>query len=277
MAGVVEAVGKGVTRFRPGDPVFGETVATNLWLNGGAFAEFVSVPQDLLALKPDKITFEQAASIPTSGYIALMNLRGGRLIPAGSRVLINGAGGGVGSIALQIAKARGAHVTGADSAGKLGMLRLLGADRAIDYAQEDFTRADVRYDLIFDVPGNHSLSECMRALTADGKYVLVGHEKYGPSGNSLFGSPPPVQPSSTPKALITPFFALGDDLAPGGGGAFTFDLTRQLGLEAEASLGTDAARSSLSLLYRFPQWGRWTIYAAGGGGVQRDEDPDAAA
>jgi hypothetical protein len=88
-------------------------------------------------------------------------------------------------------------------------------------------------------------------------------------------SPPPVQSSSSPKALITPFFALGDDLAPGGGGAFTFDLTRQLGLEAEASLGTDAARSSLSLLYRFPQWGRWTIYAAGGGGVQRDEDPDA--
>jgi NADPH:quinone reductase-like Zn-dependent oxidoreductase len=187
MAGIVEAVGKGVTRFRPGDSVFGETVVTNLWTNGGAFAEFVSVPQDLLALKPDTITFEQAASIPTSGYIALMNLRGGRLIPPGSRVLINGAGGGVGALALQIAKTRGAHVTGVDATNKLNMLRSLGADRVVDYEKEDFTQSGVGYDIIFDVPGNHSLSECMRALTPDGTYVLIGHEKYGPSGNPLFG------------------------------------------------------------------------------------------
>lgn len=187
VAGIVESVGPGVTRFRPGDAVFGETVVTNSWINGAAFAEYVSVPQDLLGLKPDNVTFEQAASVPTSGYIALLNLRGGRLIYPSARVLINGAGGGVGALALQIAKARGAHVTGVDSASKLGMLRSLGADRVIDYAQEDFTRADARYDLIFDVPGNHSLSACLRALTPDGTYVLIGHEKYGPSGNPVFG------------------------------------------------------------------------------------------
>ena len=138
MAGIVESVGKSVTRLRVGDPVFGETIAAQQWVNGGAFAEYVSVHQDLLALKPDNVTFEQAASVPTSGFIALQNLRG--LSQRLGRVLINGAGGGVGALALQIAKARGAQVTAVDSTGKLDMLRSLGADQVVDYTQEDFTR-----------------------------------------------------------------------------------------------------------------------------------------
>jgi NADPH:quinone reductase-like Zn-dependent oxidoreductase len=187
MAGIVESVGKGVTRFRRGDPVFGETIAGHQWIHGGAFAEYVSVPQDLLALKPDNVTFEQAASVPTSGFIALQNLRDrGRLAP-GRDVLINGAGGGVGTIALQLAKAYGAHVTAVDGAAKLGMLRSLGADEVIDYVQEDFTRRGVRYDLIFDVPGNHRFAACRRALKPDGRYVLIGHEHFGASGKRMFG------------------------------------------------------------------------------------------
>src|SRR5438067_10165109 len=167
MAGIVECVGKGVTRFRAGDPVFGETIAAHQWINGGAFAEYVSVRQDLLALKPDRITFEQAASVPTSGFIALQNLRDPSQLRPGQKVLVNWAGGGVGALALQLAKAHGAHVTAVDSTSKLGMLRSLGADEVIDYTQEDFTRSGVRYDLIFDVPGNHPFSACRRALKAD--------------------------------------------------------------------------------------------------------------
>jgi NADPH:quinone reductase-like Zn-dependent oxidoreductase len=187
MAGIIESVGKKVTKFRQGDEVFGETIRSHQWTNGGAFAEYVSVPQDFLALKPANVTFEQAASVPTSGFIALLNLRGESVIRPGQKVLVNGAGGGVGAIALQIAKARGAHVTAVDSRSKLSMLRSLGADEAIDYTQEDFTKRDVRYDLIFDVPGNHSFSACKRALKPDGKYVLIGHEKFGASGKRFLG------------------------------------------------------------------------------------------
>jgi len=187
MAGVVESVGSEVTGFRPGDPVFGETTRANEWTNGGAFAEYVSVPRDLLALKPERVSFEEAASVPTSGFIALLNLRGGSVVGPGDRVLVNGAAGGVGALALQIAKARGARVTAVDTTGKLEMLRTLGADEVLDFTEEDFTRRGVRYDLIFDVPGNHSFRACRRALEPDGKYVLIGHEKYGASGNRLLG------------------------------------------------------------------------------------------
>lgn len=187
MAGIVASVGREVTRFRQGDAVFGETIGAHQWTNGGAFAEYVSVRQEWLALKPDNVSFEQAASVPTSGFIALLNLRGGSLIGPGQRVLVNGAGGGVGSLALQIAKACGAHVTGVDSTSKLRMIRSLGADEVIDYTEEDFTRRGVRYDFIFDVPGNHSLDACKRALKPDGKYVLIGHEKFGASGKRFFG------------------------------------------------------------------------------------------
>lgn len=187
MAGIVESAGKNATRFRRGDPVFGETILKQQWINGGAFAEYVSVHQDLLALKPDNVTFEQAASVPTSGFIALQNLRGLSQWRPGKKVLINGAGGGVGALALQLTKAYGAHVTAVDSTSKLDMLRSLGADEVIDYTREDFTRRGVRYDLIFDVPGNHSFSACRRALKPDGRYVLIGHERYGASGKRVFG------------------------------------------------------------------------------------------
>jgi NADPH:quinone reductase-like Zn-dependent oxidoreductase len=190
MAGVVESVGEGVTRFRPGDPVFGETIVTNQWTNGGAFAEYVSVQQDLLATKPDNVTFAQAASVPTSGFIALLNLRDRSRIGPGKTVLINGGGGGVGALALQLVKAHGAHVTAVDGTSKLGMLRSLGADEVIDYTQEDFTRRGVRYDLIFDVPGNHPFSACRRALKPDGRYVLISHERFGASGKRVFGNIP---------------------------------------------------------------------------------------
>jgi NADPH:quinone reductase-like Zn-dependent oxidoreductase len=187
MAGIVESVGKNVTQFRQGDEVFGETISAHQWIGGGAFAEYVSVRAEWLALKPDNITFEQAASVPTSGFIALQNLRSGSLVRPGQRVLVNGAGGGVGALALQIAKAHGAHVTAVDSTRKLSMLRALGADEVIDYTREDFIRRGVQYDLIFDVPGNHPLSACRRALNPDGKYVLIGHENFGASGKRVFG------------------------------------------------------------------------------------------
>lgn len=187
MAGIVESVGRSVTQFRQGDEVFGETIGGHQWTNGGAFSEYVSVRQDWLALKPDNITFEQAASVPTSGFIALQNLRDASQLRPGQKVLVNGGGGGVGAIALQLAKAYGAHVTAVDSTSKLNMLRSLGADQVIDYTQEDFTRRSVRYDLIFDVPGNHPFSACKRALKPDGRYVLIGHENFGASGKRVFG------------------------------------------------------------------------------------------
>lgn len=187
IAGVVESAGKNVTKFQPGDEVFGETISNMQWINGGAFAEYVSVPQDSLALKPGNISFEKAASVPTSGYIALYNLQQAGQLRPGQKVLVNGAAGGVGSLALQLAKAYGAKVTGVDSTEKVAILRSLGADHVIDYTREDFTRGKERYDLIFDVPGNHSFSDCRRVLTAEGKYVLIGHEKFGESGKRFFG------------------------------------------------------------------------------------------
>jgi NADPH:quinone reductase-like Zn-dependent oxidoreductase len=179
-----------VTRFRADDEVFGETIPAHQWTNGGAFAEFVSVRQDWLALKPREVTFEQAAAVPTAGFIALQNLRGTNPVQPGQRVLVNGAGGGVGSIALQVAKACGAHVTGVDSAAKSSMLHALGADEVIDYAREDFTRRGDRYDLIFDVPGNHPPSACRRALEPDGHYVLIGHERFDASRRRVLGLVP---------------------------------------------------------------------------------------
>ena len=179
VAGLVESVGKNVTRFQPGDEVFGETIRGHQWANGGAYAEYATAPECTLALKPANVTFEQAAAVPTSAIIALPTLRGEAKIQAGQRVLVNGAGGGVGSVAVQLAKALGANVTGVDNMAKLDMVRSIGADQVIDYTQEDFTRRGERYDLIFDIPGNHSLADCRRALTPGGTYVLIGHDNYG--------------------------------------------------------------------------------------------------
>jgi NADPH:quinone reductase-like Zn-dependent oxidoreductase len=187
LAGIVESVGKNVAEFKPGDEVFGESLSGYQWTNGGTFAEYASVKQERLALKPDNITFEQAAAVPTSGLIALNNLREAGGVRAGQKVLINGAAGGVGAIALQLAKAYGANVTGVDHTKKLDIVRSLGADHVIDYTQEDFTQGSERYDLIFDIPGNHSFSACRRALSPEGTYVLIGHENFGESGHRVLG------------------------------------------------------------------------------------------
>ncbi len=190
VAGYVEAVGKNVKEFEPGDEVFGETHRGLQWRNGGAYAEYVSVPEDVLALKPANITFEQAAAVPTSGLIVLLNLRDRAQVKPGQKVLINGAGGGVGTLAVQIAKAHGAKVTGVDSTEKLEMLRSIGADQVIDYTRMDFTQSSERYDLIFDIPGNHSLADCRRVLTPEGTYVLIGHDHFGKLGHRFMGSLP---------------------------------------------------------------------------------------
>ncbi|MGD8867906.1 MAG: NAD(P)-dependent alcohol dehydrogenase, partial [Gemmatimonadales bacterium] len=166
VAGQVEATGGNVTQFKPGDEVFG-------WCNG-AFAEYVSVAEDALALKPTNITFEQAAAVPVSAFTALQGLRDeGRLRP-GHKVLIVGASGGVGTFAVQLAKAFGADVTGVCSTSNADMVRSIGADHIIDYTREDFTQSGQGYDLILDIVGNRSLSDCRRALIPKGSLVLVG-------------------------------------------------------------------------------------------------------
>jgi NADPH:quinone reductase-like Zn-dependent oxidoreductase len=166
-AGSVEAVGKNVTKFKPGDEVFGGRT--------GAFADYVCVRESrAVALKPASITFEQAASVPIAGITALQALRDKGQLQAGQKVLINGASGGVGTFAVQIAKSYGAEVTGVCSTRNLDLVRSLGADRVIDYTKEDFTKTDQLYDLIIDNVGNRSVSECRRVLKPKGTFVLVG-------------------------------------------------------------------------------------------------------
>jgi NADPH:quinone reductase-like Zn-dependent oxidoreductase len=165
-AGTVESVGGNVTRFHPGDEVFGGCT--------GAFAEYACASEKALAPKPANLTFEQAAAVPIAALSALQGLRDKGRIQAGQRVLINGAAGGVGTFAVQIAKAFGAVVTGVCSTRNVDMVRSIGADHVVDYTQEDFTRNGQRYDLILDSVGNHSLSAFRRALTAKGTLVMVG-------------------------------------------------------------------------------------------------------
>ena len=166
-AGTVEAVGKNVTQFKPGDDVFGG--------KGGAFAEYVCRrAEGAVALKPANITFEQAASVNIAGITALQGLRDKGKVQPGQKVLINGASGGVGTFAVQIAKSYGAEVTGVCSTRNLDLVRSLGADHVIDYTKEDFAKSEQRYDVILDNVPNHSLSECRRILTPNGKYVMIG-------------------------------------------------------------------------------------------------------
>ncbi len=167
MAGQVEAVGKNVTQFHPGDEVYAE-------VDSGGFAEYVSVREDLVGLKPTNLTFEQAAAVPMTGLTALQALRDPGRIEAGQRVLINGASGGIGTMAVQIAKAYGAHVTGVCSTKNLDLVRSIGADDAIDYTRSDFTDSAQRYDLIVDAVGNHSFAAFRRALVPKGTLVVVG-------------------------------------------------------------------------------------------------------
>src|SRR5215211_4465960 len=171
LSGVVEVLGKNATRFRPGDEVFG--------IGKGSYAEYVCALEDKLAPKPANLTFEQAAVVPIMGSTALQALRDhGKVLP-GQEVLIIGASGGVGTYAVQIAKAFGALVTGVCSTKKVEMVRSIGADHVIDYTQEDFAEGDQRYDLILDIGGNSSLSRLRRALASRGTLVIVGGEGGG--------------------------------------------------------------------------------------------------
>jgi len=170
IAGRVEAVGRNVKQFQPGDEVFGDLSACG---NGG-FAEYVSVPESALALKPASLTFEEAAAVPMAAVTALQGLRDNGQIQPGQKVLINGASGGVGTFAVQIAKSFGAEVTGVCSTRNVDMARSIGADQVIDYTQEDFTKNGRRYDLILGVNGYHPISAYKRALSPKGIYVMAG-------------------------------------------------------------------------------------------------------
>jgi NADPH:quinone reductase-like Zn-dependent oxidoreductase len=166
VAGHVEAVGKSVTILKIGDDVFGTC--------RGAFAEYACGAERRLAIKPSNVTFDEAAAVPVAGITALQGLRDTARLQPGQRVLINGASGGVGTFAVQIAKAFGAHVTGVCSTRNLDMVRSIGADRVIDYTKEDFTTFDDRYDVLLDCVSNHPLSACRRVLAPNGTYAGVG-------------------------------------------------------------------------------------------------------
>lgn len=166
VAGVVEAVGKNVTQFKPGDEVFG--------VAGGAFAEYARANPKRIALKPASLSFEQAAAVPVAAMTALQGLRDSGKIQAGQKVLINGASGGVGTFAVQIAKSYGAEVTGVCSTRNVELVRSLGADHVIDYTKEDFSQGEVRYDLILDNVGTQPLSSFRRVMTPEGTLVMIG-------------------------------------------------------------------------------------------------------
>ena len=170
VAGRVEAVGRNIKQFRPGDEVFGDLSVCG-W---GGFAEYVSVPENALALKPANLTFEEAAAVPQAAVVALQGLRDEGQIEPGQKVLINGASGGIGTFAVQIAKFFGAEVTGVCSTRNLDVVRSIGADQVIDYTQEDFTKSGQRYDLILDIKAYRSISDYDRVLNPKGIYVLAG-------------------------------------------------------------------------------------------------------
>ena len=169
VAGQIEAVGKDVKQFHPGDEVYAE-------VDTGSFAEYTHASEDLLGLKPSNLTFEQAAAVPLAAVTALQGLRDKGQIKPGQKVLIYGASGGVGTFAVQLAKSFGADVTGVCSTKKVDMVRSIGADQVIDYTQEDFAQNGQRYDILFDLVGNRSLSDLRRALTPKGTLVLSGGE-----------------------------------------------------------------------------------------------------
>jgi NADPH:quinone reductase-like Zn-dependent oxidoreductase len=175
-AGTVEAVGRDVTEFRAGDEVFGG--------RNGAYAEYICAREErAIVPKPANVTFEEAAAVPVAALTALQGLRDKGQLQPGQKVLINGASGGVGTFAVQIAKALGAEVTAVCSTRNVDQARSLGADHVVDYTQEDFTRSDERYDLMLDVAGSRSWSDCKRVLARDATFVIVG----GPKTNRLFG------------------------------------------------------------------------------------------
>src|SRR5688572_21311045 len=169
IAGRIEAVGKNINKFKAGDEVYGDL--SGQW---GGFAEYVCAPEKSLALKPARMSFEEAAAIPQAAMLAVQGLIDKGKIRSGQKILINGAGGGVGTFGIQIAKLYDVEVTGVDNAGKLDMMRSMGFDHVIDYKKEDFTKNGKRYDLILDVKTNRSIFSYARALSRDGVYVTVG-------------------------------------------------------------------------------------------------------
>ena len=169
IAGRVEVVGKKVKQFKPGDEVFGDIIG-----RGGGFAEYVCAPENALTLKPNNMTFEEVAALPQAAVVALQGLRDKGQVKPGQNVLINGAGGGSGSFAVQLAKHFGAEVTGVDNTEKSDIMRQNGADHVIDFTQEDFTQNGRRYDLILDFVAAHSIFDYKRALSSEGMYIMVG-------------------------------------------------------------------------------------------------------
>jgi NADPH:quinone reductase-like Zn-dependent oxidoreductase len=194
MAGVVEAVGANVTRFHPGDEVFGA--------GKGAFSEYACAPESSLVNKPPNLTFEEAAAVPIAAVSALQGLRTAGRVEPGSRVLINGAAGGVGTFAVQIAKSLGAVVTGVCSSKNVELVKSLGADNVIDHSHEDFTRGAARYEVILDCVGNHSLSAIRRVLQPDGRHVPVG----GTTDNWMASTLAAMVLSQFGSRKLVPFF-----------------------------------------------------------------------
>jgi NADPH:quinone reductase-like Zn-dependent oxidoreductase len=179
VAGTVEAVGPKVTRLRPGDEVFGE-------LPGGAYAEYAVAAEDALAPKPANLGFPEAAAVPLAGITALQGMRDAGGVQAGHRVLVNGASGGVGTFAVQVARSLGAHVTGVCSTRNLDLVRSIGAEEVVDYTREDFTRGEQSYDVIFDLVGSHAMSAYRRVLRPGGVYVA----STGRPGGDILGPMP---------------------------------------------------------------------------------------
>lgn len=247
-AGVVEAVGSQVKDFKPGDGVYGG--------RSGAFAEYVNV-RNAVTRKPSTISFEEAAAVPTAAVTALQGLRNHGKIKQGDKVLINGAAGGVGTFAVQIAKAFGAEVTGVTSTKNVEMVRSLGADHVIDYTKEDFTQNGQHYDLLLDIAGNHTWKEYKRVLTPAANFVIVGAKKsnpvIGPLGHVLKLKLTALRASQTISFFITQFtredLSTLRDMIEAGKVKPIIDRTYPLAEAAEAMryLGTGHAKAKIVL------------------------------
>lgn len=219
VAGVVEAVGDGVTRFQPGDEVLGDLFGG---LGFGGFAEYVATKEHALVSKPDNVSFEEAAATPLAGVTALQGVRDHAQVQAGQRVLVNGASGGVGTFAVQIAKHLGAEVTGVCSTGNVELVRSIGADAVIDYTQQDFSRDGQQYDAIIDNVGNRSIADYKRALAPGGIGIIIGFTTLRRLfGHALFGAlsgragKPKVRLMGTAQSNPEDLALLGEWLATG--------------------------------------------------------------
>ena len=214
VAGTVATVGDGVQGFAVGEAVFGECGTGFQWANAGAYAEWACVQAAALAPMPAGLSFEQAAAVPTSGLIAMNTMLSAFALRAGHRVLINGSAGALGCVALQIAKAQGAHVTAVDEARKLPYLQQLGADATVDYKAQPVAQLREQFDLVYDVASTLRLSECRHLLKEGGKFVLIGHDHYGTVGRSVIGSVPAMLgmalAASWDKHLPKPNFSPAD-------------------------------------------------------------------